>query len=267
MSFGHFLHHVVQTAHHQPWFAFSNPVDTAQYDRHRRKQGQGSVSGYNAWSNHDTHAAASDARIAATNTNRGIKSNINDLHVMFGDYAGPDAGMQADSAANAAGRQGNYDHYRRAYLDYFSPQLNDQYNTANHNDLFSGVRTGTEGGSADALRQGSTLNKYVQAQQQLGSKANSAVNDLQAGDNAREMDLANQIQHGGDAAYLVNSGLRGSLQSLGAAQDAIGGTALGDVFNNAGSLYEQGQIAQGNGRRGLSLTDPSTSGSGLLTGT
>lgn len=235
----------------------SEPFAEAGQDNKVRRQ--------SAWSNHASHAAASEARVAANAENARVSNDIGGLHALFGDYTGTDQNDIAQSAANGAARNANYENYRRAYLDYFSPQLNDQFNTANHNDLFTGIRTGTEGGSADALRQGGTLNKYVMAQQQLGSKANNAVNDLQAGDNAREMDLSNQIQHGGDAAYLIGSGLRGGLASLGAAQDAIPGQTLGDVFNNAGSLYEQGQIAQGYGRRGLSLSP--TSGDGLLTGT
>lgn len=221
---------------------------------------------YSAWSDHNAHHAASEANKAAVAENLRVSNDIGGLHALFGDYTGTDPANIAQSGVNAAARSANYEHYRKAYLDYFSPQLNDQFNTANHNDLFSGIRTGTEGGSADALRQAGTLTKYVGAQQQLGSKANNAVNDLQAGDNAREMDLSNQIQHGGDAAYLINSGLRGGLASLGAAQDAIPGQAIGDVFNNAGNLYEQGQLAQGYGRRGLSLS-PSGGGSGMLTGT
>lgn len=273
MSFGSFLKKAVRrptgtlvkalggNETQQKWASYlsgvpSEPFAEAGKDKKVRRT--------SVWSNHDAHAANSEANAAANQENHRVASNINDLHVLFGDYAGPDAGMMSESNTNATARGANYEHYRKAYLDYFSPQLGDQFNTANHNDLFSGIRTGTEGGSADMLRQGATLNKYADAQQQLGSKANSAVNDLQAGDNAREMDLANQIQHGGDAAYLVNSGLRGGLASLASAQDAIPGTALGDVFNNAGNLYEQGQIAQGYGRRGLGM---GSSNSGLLTGT
>lgn len=226
------------------------------------------IANYSLWSNHNAHQQASNARENAASANRAVGSNVNDLRSLFGMYSGPDAHLTQQSNANQGAMQANYGHYRQAYLDYFQPQLNDQFNTATHNDLFAGVNSGTGGGSADRLRQQGTLNKYVQASQQVGSKANQAVNDLTASDQSRELSLEDQIRHGGDANYLINQGLQQGQNSLSNATAAIPGQALGDVFNNAGNLYEQGQIAQGYGRRGLGFGSSTTSNpNGQVAGT
>ena len=220
---------------------------------------------YHLWSNHDARAAEQQQTAAALGEQKTVQGNVDDLRMTFGDYAGNDPNRLAASAQNKADRGANYEHYRQAYLSYFNPQLDTQAQTAQHNDLFAGVNTGTSGGSADQIRQGNTLGKYVNAKAQLGAKANAGVNDLVAGDQQRELGLEDQIRHGGDASFLINQGFQGAQGSLNTAQQNIGTNTLGDVFGNAGNLYEQSQIAQARGRRGLSFSNSGGDSSGSVT--
>lgn len=226
---------------------------------------------YHLWSNHDARAAEAEQKALAHHEAKTTAGNIRNLRVTFGTFndARPKFAVQnAASKENLAGRTANYEHYRQAYQSYFNPQLTDQFNTASHNDLFAGASTGTAGGSADQIRQGNTLNKYVAARAQIGARANQGVNDLKTADSQRELSLEDQIRHGGDASYLISQGLGNAQGAIANAQQNIGTDTLGDIFSNAGNLYEQGQVAQGYGRRGLQFGNPSTGGNatGSITG-
>jgi hypothetical protein len=236
----------------QNWGSYLSPAPQESMGRNGLWNND-SVKHFSWWSNHDEHDAASKARIAAATENRTVAGNVDYLRAMYGTYEGANPGLAAQSAENGQALQQNHEHYRQAYLDYFNPQLDDQFNTAQHNDVFAGVNTGTSGGSADEIRKTKTLGTYATAQQQLGSRANNTVNDLVQGDHDTEMQLEDQIRHGGDASYLMSSGLRQTQANLAHAQSQIPSEALGDIFNNAGNLYEQGQLATGYGRRGLGV--------------
>lgn len=226
---------------------------------------------YHLWSNHDARAAEAEQKALAHREENSTQKNVRNLRIAFGTYNSPNphrAGLNASSAENLAGRKAGYEHYRQAYQSYFTPQLNDQFNTASHNDLFAGVNTGTAGGSADEIRRGNTLNKYVGARAEIGARANQGVNDLAANDAQRELGLEGEIRHGGDASYLISQGFNNAQSAINSARQNIGTDTLGDVFNNAGNLYEQSQVAQGYGRRGLQFGNPSTGGNatGSITG-
>lgn len=100
-----------------------------------------------------------------------------------------------------------YDDRRDAYLNYATPQLDDQYGDAQRELTFSLARSGLLDSSARGEKTGELQKLYDLNRQQITDQALSSANEARnAVENARS-DLVGQLNATGDAQGIANSAL------------------------------------------------------------
>lgn len=207
----------------------------------------------------DTMAFENDQQRQAALRQAGIENNLTGIRAQYGLWDGakdaPDAARYVADAART-GINATHDRYHQAYLDYFTPQLDQQFTGKLKSNEWTAASRGTTGGSADAVRNRPVLSAYLDAKQKIGAGANAGVQSLMDQEQQSRLRLEDKARNGLAPEYQVSDELSGLGRSLTRANQAIPGQALGDVFNTASdsaNSYNQGYGAQTGSRETAGL--------------
>lgn len=116
-------------------------------------------------------------------------------------------GLYTEAATTTGFTDDFYANQRQAYLDYATPQLEDQRNEANKQMLFSLARNGQLEGSARAELAGDLQKQYDLQSQQVTSQALDYENQSRNNVESARSDLIAMLNATGDATGAANSAL------------------------------------------------------------
>lgn len=151
-----------------------------------------------------------------------------------------------DVEANKKARDDAYARVRQATLDVSKQKLNEDREPAARQLRFALMRTGNSGGSLDIDQNNLLQRKYDQGLLDATNASDSAALGAKTSDERARLDLLSRIDAGMDQGSAIQ-GATSQLQN--SADQAIAtakGQTLGNVFDNAGLLYQANQIGQGN---------------------
>lgn len=144
---------------------------------------------------------------------------------------------------DAPERQTQYTDFLSAVRDNYVRDADKQKQKADRQLKFSMARGGLVGGSADVDGKRTLGEEYTRGILDAENKAQGALGDLKAQDEASRLNLIQLAQSGLDtttAAARAGSQIQASAQ--GAKADALA-KGLGDVFGSTSSIYKQQQEA------------------------
>lgn len=136
---------------------------------------------------------------------------------------------------------GFYDARRGEYLDYYQPQLDEQFQKAQEELAYAFSRNGTLNSSMAAEKQAELKSKYDVEKAGIISQADSAIGEMRSRNNSEKSALVAQLQATGDADRVSNEAL-GRTQQLFNERPSY--NALGDIFGGVASAignYKAGQ--------------------------
>jgi hypothetical protein len=155
--------------------------------------------------------------------------------------------IQADPAALAAkaARESMYQTVRDNAFTSGKRRLDENADDARRKLKFELFASGQAGGSGD-VDQNARLNRtYSQGLIDLGGKADAAKAEFRGNDEDTRLQLLQSIDNGMDqGSALSQASQRMQIASDRAASDAQG-TALGNLFDSAGLMYTDSQLARG----------------------
>jgi hypothetical protein len=159
---------------------------------------------------------------------------------------------------------GFYAGRERAYSDYYTPQLDEQYNDALKSLTFALADAGLLNSSVAAGRTGDLERDYARRRQEITSNAKGLANQTRGDVETARGELVQQLSATGDAQGVGNSAV--SRAATLAAQPSF--SPLAQVFQNTVAGIGAAQAAQGAGttRRGTSMFSTTGAGSGRVVG-
>lgn len=134
-----------------------------------------------------------------------------------------------------------YDARKGEYLDFYQPQLDDQFKKAQDELTFAFARNGTLNSSMAADKQAELASKYDVEKAGILSQADSAIGEMRSRNNNEKSALVAQLQATGDADRVSNEAL-GRTQQLFNERPSY--NSLGDIFGGVASAignYRAGQ--------------------------
>jgi len=149
--------------------------------------------------------------------------------------------QRINSIYDSPGRQQQYADFLSAVRDHYVTDANRQKAIADRNLKFSMARSGLVGGSADRDAKRTLGEEYTQGILSAENKAQSALSDLRAQDEASRLNLIQLAQSGLDtttAAQRAGAAIRASAEGVRADSLAQG---LGDIFGATANTYKQQQ--------------------------
>jgi len=157
---------------------------------------------------------------------------------------------------------GFYDGFKGSYMDYYQPQLDDQFGKANDQLTYALARAGTLNSSMAADGRGDLGGQYDDARAGVVSEATAATNNLRGRVQGERSTLVSQLNATGDSARAANEANAASQRLF---QEQPRYNPLGDIFSGVGQgigavRYGQQQDALWDRYRSGS-TGTSTSGS------
>lgn len=161
----------------------------------------------------------------------------------YQDYL--DSQVSPDVAGNAAARDASYDRVRQATLDYNRNKLDTDREPAERQLRFALLRSGNSGGSLDIDQNNLLQRKYDQGILDSTNAADAAALGARSSDEKARLDLLSRINSGLDQGSAI-AGASQQLQT--SADNAIAnakGSVIGNVFDNAGLLYQAQQKGEG----------------------
>lgn len=175
-----------------------------------------------------------------------------DLVFDDGAFGAAQAEAQAQAEAEAASvgqnRQARDSLYQRVRDNAFGAgkrRLDEDHSDAARKLKFELFATGNAGGSED-INQNSRLKRtYTQGLMDLGGKADAARADFRGADESARLQLLQSIDAGMDQGSALSSAAQQMQVAADKAAADANGTAVGDLFDNAGLMYEQSQYAKG----------------------
>ncbi len=167
------------------------------------------------------------------------------------DQAGYDAAVAAwdASAAEAAkvkaAREALYGKVRDDAFTAGKTKLDESRTGAARDLKFSLFGQGLNGGSVDVDQNAKLGRTYNQGLLDLGGKADAAAADLRGSDESTRLGLLQSIDAGMDQGSAISSSLAQLRTNSDRAAADAQGTALGDLFGNAGLLYQRSEAGRG----------------------
>lgn len=166
------------------------------------------------------------------------------------DQAGYDKAMQAYTTtgtpdANAAARTAGYDRIKSAVLDFNKNKLDTDREPAARQLNFALLRSGNSGGSLDVDQSNLLQRKYDQGLLDATNSADAAALEAKAGDEESRLNLLSRIDAGMDQGSAIAGANQQLQNSADRAIAAAKGNSIGNVFDNAGLLYQTSQVANG----------------------
>ncbi len=207
--------------------------------------------------------ARMDNRIAADRDNaiaQGIKDdqarrdyNIARVNSAFG------IGDDATSKANAQTLASHLNDYYTNYLGEGLHQVNQGYDAANRTNRQNLARSGQIGGGVDAQQSGQTLSQYIQGRQQALGNAATAKTQLNNALTTQRQGIVSSITSNNANPDFSNLATEQSA-ALSNARSQLPTQQLANLFNVAGSTYNQGAVQNAWGNVGLGGTPYSPQG-------
>lgn len=151
----------------------------------------------------------------------------------------------ADAASNKSARDALYDQVRSDAFGAGKTSLDDNKTTASRNNKFALFAQGLNGGSADVDESALLDRTYQHGLLDLGAKADAARSGLQSADESARLGLLTSVDNGMSTSDALTSALSQMKTGADQAEAAAKGTALGDLFGNAGLLYTKSNAARG----------------------
>jgi len=150
---------------------------------------------------------------------------------------------RVNAAYDAPERQRQYDDFVGAVRDNYVRDANRQKKVADRNLKFSMARGGLVGGSADVDAKRTLGEEFTRGILDAEGKAQGALADLKAQDEASRLNLIQLAQSGLDATTATQrAGAQIAASAQGAKADAMA-KGLGDIFGTTSSIYKQQQEA------------------------
>jgi hypothetical protein len=202
-----------------------------------------------------TPTAAPGASVSRDRFNIDASGNGYNGEVMGGfDQVGYDAAVAAAGGdkidpttanANKSALDKLYGNTRTDAYTAGKRRVDEQKQQAGRDLKFELFARGQNGGSVDIDQNALLGRTYSQGLTDLGAKADATATGLRSANEQARLGLLQSIDSGMDQGSAVSSALgQMRVNSDKAAADATG-TALGDLFANAGLIYERNRVSQG----------------------
>ena len=153
--------------------------------------------------------------------------------------------FEARRDANKKSREDLYSGNRDAVLNVNKDKLNRDLTESERQLKFSLARSGLFGGSEDIAQHGKQRDIYDQGVLQATSLADQAASGFRGADERNRLSIIEQINSGSDAGTALNNAQRGLELSSQNADANAKGDIVGNVFNDAGLIYDNYNINQG----------------------
>lgn len=146
---------------------------------------------------------------------------------------------------NRSKREAAYDENTKNVFEFNKSNIDRDNEEASRNLRFELARSGLFGGSVDADENQKKNLAYDRGILQARSLADQSTSNFRSADERARLDIINQIQSGVDSSSAIDSAQRSlDLAAQNANADARG-NAIGNVFNDAGLLYQNRQQQSG----------------------
>lgn len=205
--------------------------------------------GYSAYSSEQARkdargrTKAEEARLREQQAAR--DANIGQVREAYG------VGSSATAQANAKTLSDSINEYYNNYLSNSLRTVDDQYAGASRTSRQNLARVGQLGSSLDTASRSGNLADYLRGRQQAVASAATAKDNLAAQLTSQRIGLENQIS-GGTVANPDLTGVASQQQAaIKSAQSQIPASAIGSLFNTAGSTYFNGTVQDAMGNQGL----------------
>lgn len=163
------------------------------------------------------------------------------VQVQVGTRELPDLAAQA----NMTGRNNAYDRVRSSIFDYNKQRLNDDAELAGRELKFALLRSGNAGGSLDIDQNSLLRRRYDKGVLESTNQGDAAANQARASDDAARLDLLSRIDAGMDQTSAIQGAANQLRTSGDTAMASARGQSIGNMFDNAGLLYQAQQSGAG----------------------
>ena len=160
-------------------------------------------------------------------------------------YQREKSAFESSRDANKKSRQSLYAGNRDAVLTVNKDKLNRDLTESERQLKFSLARSGLFGGSEDIAQHGKQRDIYDQGVLQATSLADQAASGFRGADERNRLSIIEQINSGSDTGTALNNAQRGLELSSQNADANAKGNIVGNVFNDAGLIYDNYNINQG----------------------
>lgn len=138
-----------------------------------------------------------------------------------------------------------YGKVRTDAFDAGKRRIDEQRGTAARDLKFELFARGQNAGSVDIDQNALLGRKYDEGRVDLGAKADGVATGLRSNDETTRVGLLQSIDNGMDQGSAVSSALAQLKNNSDRAASEATGTSLGNLFADAGLLYEQGRRSRG----------------------
>lgn len=149
------------------------------------------------------------------------------------------------AAPNKTALDSLYGKVRTDAFDAGKRRIDEQRGTAARDLKFELFARGQNGGSVDIDQNALLGRKYDEGRVDLGAKADGIATGLRTNDETTRVGLLQSIDNGMDQGSAVSSALAQLKNNADRAASEATGTSLGNLFADAGLLYEQGRRSRG----------------------
>lgn len=125
-----------------------------------------------------------------------------------------------------------YNDRKNEYMNYYQPQLDEQFKSAKDELTYAFARNGTLNSTMAADKQADLLKKYDVERAGIMSQADSEIANQQSRNNAEKSSLISQLQSTGDADRVSNEALARTQQMF---NNRPAYSPLGDIFGGVAS--------------------------------
>jgi hypothetical protein len=150
---------------------------------------------------------------------------------------------QINQAFSSPNRQAQYQTYQKSLGDYLTGQVNNQEAINARNLKFADARSGLTGGSAATDSNTQLQKDYTQGLLQASQQAQAGTSALEQADINSKNQMISLAQQGNFTGAIPTQVAQATSANLGAAQNAFNPTALGNLFQATGQIYNNEQTA------------------------
>ena len=164
--------------------------------------------------------------------------------------------FEAERDRNKGLRESLYAGNRNAVLGFNTDKLNKDLSESERQLRFSLGRSGLFAGSEDIAQHGKQRDAYDQGILQSTSLADQSAAGFRSADERTRLDVINQIQGGADTGTALQNAQRGLELSAQNADANSKGNIIGNVFGDAGLIYDSYNQKQGTQDARTKYADP-----------
>lgn len=189
-----------------------------------------------------------DKKIAAKNASAQEAINIRNNEIAEWKRVGE---LNDSADRNRSLRENAYEKNRTDVFDFNKSKLDDDFSKSDRELRFELARSGLFGGSVDTDDRAKQNLAYDKGAIQARSLSDDAASKYRGADEQSRLEVINQIQSGVDSGSAIASAQRGLEIAADKAAASATGNAIGNVFSDAGLLYQdrQRQLGQEQGQK------------------